>query len=253
MTTQGGRMSLLEHFRELRKRIILASISILAFSTVGWIFYTKIIHVLTKPVCDLSTVNNAKKQCGVLYIDGILGPINLQVTIALITGIFLSSPFWIYQLWAFIAPALHKKEKLRSIIFIAVATPFFLLGSYLAYWLLPLALKVLLGFTPSSITNLVKFGDYLTFVTHLILVFGLAFEMPVFLVALNLIGVLSGHAIIKRWRIAVFAITFFSAAFVPTSDPFSMGVLAIPLIGFYFLAAGIALFNDRRRRRKSLT
>jgi sec-independent protein translocase protein TatC len=252
-TSDSGRMSLLEHFRELRKRIILAFLSILLTSSVGWIFYKSIIKVLTKPVCDLSLLEPGTKRCGVLYVDGILGPLNLQVSVALISGVFLSSPFWIYQLWAFVAPALHRKEKRTSIMFIAIATPFFLMGSYLAFWLLPIAIKVLLGFTPSSLTNLVKFGEYLTFVLHFILVFGLAFELPVFLVALNVVGVLSGKAIIRPWRIAVFAITFFSAAFIPTGDPFSMGVLALPLIGLYFAAAGIALLNDRRRASKAVS
>ena len=255
-TADSGKMPLLEHFRELRKRLILASISILLSSSVGWIFYTKIIGLLTRPVCNLdlarvSTSSSSSSNCGVLYIDGVLGPLNLQITVALVSGIFIASPFWIFQLWAFIAPALNRRERNRSIAFIIIATPFFLSGAYLAYWLLPVAMKVLLGFTPHSLTNLVKFSDYLTFVLHLILVFALAFELPVFLVALNSIGILSGKSILKPWRLAVFCITFFSAAFIPTSDPFTMAVLAIPLIGFYFGAAGIAILNDRRRLRKA--
>ena len=91
---------------------------------------------------------------------------------------------------------------------------------------------------------------YLTFVLHLILVFGLAFELPVFLVALNFAGILSGKAILKPWRIAVFGITLFSSTFVPTSDPLTMGLLALPLVAFYFLAGGVALLNDRRRAAK---
>jgi sec-independent protein translocase protein TatC len=249
-TEDSGRMSLLEHFRELRKRLVRSALSIAIFGTVGWIFYSKIVRILTKPVCDLSRAASTPHHCGVLYIDGVLGPLNLQVSVAIVSGVILSSPIWLYQLWAFVSPALHSKEKKYSVLFIGVATPFFVAGAALAYWILPLAIKVLLGFTPTTLTNLIKFSDYLTFVLHLILVFGLAFELPVFLVALNFAGVLSGKAILKPWRIAVFGITLFSATFVPTSDPFTMGILALPLVGFYFVAGVIALLNDRRRAAK---
>jgi sec-independent protein translocase protein TatC len=208
-TEDSGRMSLLEHFRELRKRLVRSALSIAIFGTVGWIFYSKIVRILTKPVCDLSRAASTPHHCGVLYIDGVLGPLNLQVSVAIVSGVILSSPIWLYQLWAFVSPALHSKEKKYSVLFIGVATPFFVAGAALAYWILPLAIKVLLGFTPTTLTNLIKFSDYLTFVLHLILVFGLAFELPVFLVALNFAGVLSGKAILKPWRIAVFGITLF--------------------------------------------
>lgn len=248
MTTEdSGRMSLLEHFRELRKRTIRSALAIALFGSLGWIFYSRIVRILTRPVCDLSRAASTSHHCGVLYIDGVLGPLNLQISVAIVTGVIISSPIWLYQLWAFVAPALHRREKRYSILFIATATPFFIAGAALAYWILPVAIRVLLGFTPTTLSNLIKFSDYLTFVLHLILVFGLAFELPVFLVALNFAGVLSGRAILKPWRVAVFGITLFSATFVPTSDPLTMGILALPLVGFYFLAGGISLLNDRRR------
>ena len=251
MTTEdSGRMSLLEHFRELRKRTVRSALSIAVFGTVGWVFYTKIVHILTKPVCDLSLAQSTPHHCGVLYIDGVLGPLNLQISVAIVSGVILASPIWLYQLWAFVSPALHNREKKYSILFIAIATPFFVAGAALAYWILPLAIRVLLGFTPTTLTNLIKFSDYLTFVLHLILVFGLAFELPVLLVSLNFAGVLSGRSILKPWRIAVFGITLFSSTFVPTSDPLTMGALALPLVGFYFAAGGLALLNDRRRAKK---
>jgi sec-independent protein translocase protein TatC len=243
-------MPLIEHFRELRKRVIRAALAITLFASVGWIFYTKIALVLTKPVCNLEIATTIAHHCGVLYIDGVLGPLNLQISVAIVSGVILSSPIWLYQLWAFVAPALHKKEKKYSIFFIAAATPFFVAGAALAYWILPIAIRVLLGFTPTNLTNLIKFSDYLSFVLHLILLFGLAFELPVFLVALNFAGVVSGRTILKPWRIAVFGITVFSATFVPTSDPFTMLLLALPLVLFYFAAAGLAIANDRRKARR---
>ena len=245
-------MPLLDHLRELRKRVIRSALFIFLFSAIGWIQYNPIIARLSSPVCDLKAAQESgSDSCGALYISGVLGPLNLQLKVSFLTGVILSAPFWLYQIWAFIAPALHRKEKRNSVFFMIAATPFFTIGAALAYYILPLALKVLFGFTPESLNNLIRFDDYLDFVLRLILIFGIAFELPVFLVSLNLIGVLSGRSILKPWRFAIFAITFFVAAFSPTADPLSMAALALPLIAFYFGAGGIALLVDKKRDRKS--
>ncbi|MEY4101542.1 MAG: hypothetical protein RLZZ567_786 [Actinomycetota bacterium] len=252
-TSSDGRMPLLDHLRELRKRIVRSAIAIMFASIVGWVFYNDIIVQLSNPVCDLRAAQeNGKQYCGSLYINGVLGPLNLQIKVAILTGIILSAPIWLFQLWSFIAPGLHKREKRNSIFFIMAATPFFAAGSFLGYMILPTAVKVLFGFTPESLSNLVKFDDYLDFVLRVILLFGLAFELPVFLISLNLIGFLRGITILKPWRIWVFSIVLFTAAFTPTSDPLTMGLLAVPLIALYFLAGVFALLNDRRRDRKNL-
>ena len=249
---ERGTMPLLDHLRELRKRIIRAALFILIFSILGFVYYNQIITTLAEPVCDLKLAQNSgSNNCGSLFISGVLGPLNLQVKVAFLTGVIVSAPFWLYQLWAFIAPALHRKERRKSVLFIIAATPFFTLGAALAYYILPIAIRVLFGFTPDSLNNLVRFDDYLSFVLRIILIFGLAFELPVFLVSLNLIGVLSGRAILKPWRFAIFGITVFVAAFSPTADPLSMAALALPLIVFYFGAGGIALLVDKKRDKKS--
>ena len=249
---ERGTMPLLDHLRELRKRIIRAAFFILIFSILGFVYYNQIITTLAEPVCDLKLAQSSgSNNCGSLFISGVLGPLNLQVKVAFLTGIIVSAPFWLYQLWAFIAPALHRKERRKSVLFIIAATPFFTLGAALAYYILPIAIRVLFGFTPESLNNLVRFDDYLSFVLRIILIFGLAFELPVFLVSLNLIGVLSGKAILKPWRFAIFGITVFVAAFSPTADPLSMAALAVPLIMFYFGAGAIALLVDKKRDRKS--
>ena len=246
--TNGGRMPLLEHLRELRKRIVRSSLAILLLSILGWFLYNPIIDSLAKPVCDLKSAGQSgAAHCGTLYINGVLGPLNLHITVALATGIILSAPVWIYQLWAFVAPALHRKERRYSLLFMLIATPFFVAGAYLGYYILPTAVHVLLGFTPSSLTNLVRFDDYLNFVLRLILIFGIAFELPVFLVGLNFAGVVSGASILKPWRLAVFGITLFTAAFTPTADPFTMLLLAVPMVIFYFSAGGIAIHHDKRK------
>ena len=245
-------MPLIEHLRELRSRVVKSALVIALASAIGWFFYNEIITQLAKPVCDLKFAQETgAESCGALYISGVLGPLNLQIKVAILSGIILAAPVWLYQLWAFIAPALHRKEKRNSIFFIVSATPFFAAGAFLGYTILPIAVEVLFGFTPDALNNLVKFDDYLDFVMRAILLFGIAFELPVFLITFNLIGFLSGKAILKPWRGWVFGITLFVAAFSPTADPLSMMALAVPLILLYLLSGVFALLNDRRRARKS--
>ena len=250
-STNDARMPLLEHLREFRKRIVRAAIAIFLASGAGWYFYNTIITTLAEPVCDLRTAQlSGSENCGALYISGVLGPLNLQMKVALLTGVIISAPFWLYQLWAFIAPALHRKEKRNSFLFILSATPFFAFGATLGYLILPLAIKVLFGFTPDALNNLVRFDDYLDFVLRIILLFGLAFELPVFLLTFNLIGFLRGKTILRPWRIWVFGIFIFSAAFTPTADPFTMLLLAIPIMLLYFMAGFIAVLVDKARDKR---
>ena len=177
----------------------------------------------------------------------------MQVKIALLSGVILAAPVWIYQLWAFVTPALHKKERRITLVFAAIATPLFATGAYLAYLILPHAVDVLLGFTPKNLGNLVRFDEYLDFVLRLILIFGIAFVLPLFLVALNLLDVLSGKAILKPWRLAIFLCFLFTAAFTPTPDPITMTLLAIPLCLLYFLSGLFALLVDKRRKKEGST
>jgi sec-independent protein translocase protein TatC len=244
-----GRMPLIEHFAEFRRRLFKSSLFISLFAIGGWVTYDRILELLAKPVCNLRGATSLA-HCGTLYINGVLGPIDLKFKISIILGVICASPFWLYQLWAFVSPALHKKEKRNSLLLISFAIPFFALGSFIGYRILPLAVKVLLGFTPSNIENLIKFDDYLNFVAQIILVFGIAFELPIFLTALNFAGILSGRAILKPWRFAIFGIMLFAAIFTPTGDPFTMLLLALPLVLLYLLSGGISLLNDRRKSRR---
>ncbi len=251
--SESARMPLLEHLREFRKRVVRSAAAISLAAIIGWFFYNEIITKLAEPVCDLAAAQRSgSNTCGSLYINGVLGPLNLQIKVALLTGVILAAPIWLYQLWAFIAPALHRKERRNSIFFFVAATPFFVAGTFLGYSILPIAIEVLFGFTPDALTNLVKFDDYLDFVMRAILLFGIAFELPVFLVTFNLIGFLSGTAILRPWRIWVFSIVLFVAGFTPSADPLSMVLLAVPLILLYLLSGLFALWNDRRRAKKEI-
>ena len=244
-------MPLLSHLNELRSRAFKSAIGITLASCIGWVFYEKIIARLANPICDLEAATAAgDKSCGILYINGVLGPLDLKFKISVLLGIIIASPVWLYQIWAFISPGLHKKERRNSIFFVMGAVPFFAVGIFAGYLVLPIAIEVLLSFTPSSLTNLVKFDDYLTFVTQLILVFGIAFELPVFLIALNLASILSGRTILRPWRYAIFGITLFSAIATPTGDPITLFFLAGPLILLYLAAGGISLLIDKSRLKR---
>ena len=244
-------MPLLSHLNELRSRAFKSAIGITLASCIGWVFYEKIIARLANPICDLEAATAAgDKSCGILYINGVLGPLDLKFKISVLLGIIIASPVWLYQIWAFISPGLHKKERRNSIFFVMGAVPFFAVGIFAGYLVLPIAIEVLLSFTPSSLTNLVKFDDYLTFVTQLILVFGIAFELPVFLIALNLASILSGRTILRPWRYAIFGITLFSAIATPTGDPITLFFLAGPLILLYLAAGGISLLVDKARLKR---
>jgi len=140
-----ARMPLLDHLRELRKRVLRSAIAVLVAFGGGWYFYDSIIVTLAKPVCDLKAAQQSgAASCGALYISGVLGPLDLQIKVALLTGIIVSAPFWLYQLWAFIAPALHRREKRTSVLFVASATPFFAMGATLVISSFPLQLKLCL-------------------------------------------------------------------------------------------------------------
>lgn len=242
---------MLSHLNELRSRAFKSAIGITLASGIGWVFYEKIIARLANPICDLEAATSAgDKSCGILYINGVLGPLDLKFKISVLLGLIIASPVWLYQIWAFISPGLHKKERRNSIFFVIGAVPFFAVGIFAGYLVLPIAIEVLLSFTPSSLTNLVKFDDYLTFVTQLILVFGIAFELPVFLIALNLAGILSGRSILRPWRYAIFGITLFSAIATPTGDPITLFFLAGPLILLYLAAGGISLLIDKSRLKR---
>ena len=242
-----GTMPLLEHFRELRSRLFKSSIGIFLGGIFGWVFYNKIVETLSKPICDLhmKTVSS-NSGCGTLYVNGVLGPLNLKISVAIFVGLILSAPIWIFQLWAFVSPALKKRERRYGLLFFFLATPFFIAGVWFAYWLLPIAIAQIMGLTPTDLSNLIRFDEYLVFVLKLLLVFGIAFELPVFLLALNLMGVVSGKAMIRPWRYVVFGITLFAAIFVPTGDPFTMLFLAIPMWAFYFTACLIAILHDNK-------
>jgi sec-independent protein translocase protein TatC len=251
-----GRLPLAEHLRELRNRLAKAVLAIVIGAVVAAFFYRDIIDLLTEPIqrsvgCTKSFTELAQQKegaCGNITVEGLLGPFTLMIKVALTAGVVIASPVWLYQLWAFVAPGLHKHEKRYSMAFVAAGFPLFLAGAYFSYHVLPAAASVLIDFTPVGAVNLLPLDDLLNLVTRMVIVFGLSFEMPLLLVMLNLTGMVTGRRMLGWWRGMILGVTVFAAFATPTVDPISMLSLAAPIVLLYFLATGFALMNDRRRR-----
>lgn len=243
-------MTLVDHLRELRSRLVKASLAVVVTTVVAWFFYGLIVELLTKPVCDLpDTKGIVGKKCGVLTINDVLGPLSIQLKVSIAAGLVAASPVWLWQVWGFLAPGLHRREKKWAVYFVAAGVPLFLVGAWICYLVLPKAVSILLGFTPQQATNLLPLDQYLNFVVRMILVFGLSFELPVVLLLLNVAGILSARRMQSWWRMMIFGIFVFAAVATPTGDPGTMMFLAAPMMVLYAVALLIARFNDKRRGR----
>jgi sec-independent protein translocase protein TatC len=252
----AARMPLGEHIRELRNRLMKAALAVLVGAVVGFVFRSHILHTLENPVCNiagLSGVGQKNAQCpdGALVFSGATAQVNLSFKIAMYCGVVIGSPVWLYQIWAFLAPGLYKKEKKYSLSFIGAAVPLFCSGVVVCYFLFPVIMKVLLTFlNGAGASTMLDASQYMTFCLQMMMVFGVAFVLPLVLVLFNFIGILSSKAMRKHWRIIVLAIFVFGAVAVPTGDPFGMSALALPICVLYFAAVGVSELNDRRRARR---
>lgn len=251
-----GRMPLADHLRELRNRLMTSVLAILVVTVVAMIYYKEIAGFLTDPVREsvgctegFGRAADDGETCAEITINGLIAPFTIMLKVSLTAGVVAASPVWLHQLWAFLAPGLHRHEKKYARAFVGAGVPLFLGGAYLAYLILPKAAATLLDFSPDGTGNLIPLDDFLDIVTRLVIVFGLAFELPLLLVMLNLTGILDGRRLLSWWRAMVLCITVFSAIATPTGDPLTMGALAAPIVLLYFGAVGICLFNDRRRQR----
>ena len=246
----GGAMPLVEHLRELRRRLLVCLLALIPGAVLGFVFNDPIIRFLTEPICDVpGGISQASAACGPLVYQGLLAPFSILVKVALATAVLLSTPVWLYQVWAFVTPGLYHNERRWSFAFLATAIPLFFAGAALCFLVLPKATRLLIGFAPADISVLVPFSDYLSIVLRLILVFGLAFLAPVFVVMLNAAGLLPAANLRRWWRGIVFGVFVFAAVATPTGDPLTMLALALPVLGLLGIAYGIAVAGDRRRAR----
>ena len=253
-----GRMPLADHLRELRNRLMKSVLAVLVVAIAAMVYYQQIADFLMGPVRDAvgctEGFGEAAKDgetCAEITINGLVAPFTIMLKVALTAGVVIASPIWLYQLWGFLAPGLHRSEKKYARSFVGAGVPLFVGGACLAFILLPAAAKTLLDFSPEGTGNLIPLDDFLDIVTRLVIVFGLAFELPLLLVMLNFGGILSGRRLLGWWRVMVLCITLFSAVATPTGDPLTMIALAGPIVILYFGAVAICFVNDRRRARSN--
>src|SRR6478736_4468672 len=247
-----GRMPLFDHLRELRNRIVKMALALIAGMIVGFVFFDQAWAVIERPLCH--TVVNGHSGCRTVGVDQLilnspLDPFYLRVKVAFIVGVILSSPVWLYQLWAFIAPGLYAREKRWGRAFLGTAVPLFLLGNVLAYASLGRSMHYLLGLTPAGVGNYIQVDLYLSFVMTMLLAFGIALEVPLLIVMLNLAGILT-HERFRKWRrVLIFGVFLIAAIANPSPDPITMLILGGACAALVEVAEFIVWRNDRRRAR----
>lgn len=242
----GGRMALTDHFRELRARLMRSVLALLVATIASFFFYDQLLEIVTGPYNQARDMLDSKTT-SVIYVSGVGGGLMIQLKLCAVSGVVISSPVWLYQIWAFVLPGLHRNERRWTILFVAIAGPLFAAGVALGYYVLPKGLQVLISFTPADMQNLNDFNDFFSFITRMLLVFGLALEIPFFVILLNLAGVVSGRAL-ARYRPWIILGTFvFAAVATPSTDPISMLFLAVPMLALFVVSEIIARLVDRRR------
>ncbi len=241
------RMSLGSHLRELRVRLTWSALFIAIGSVGGWFLFDPIFALLQRPLIE---VTEARGIDAVVNFGTVVAAFDLRIQVSIFFGVVLTSPLWLYNLWAFVAPGLKTKEKRYALGFVFAALPLFLFGAWFAWINIPRFVVGLIGFTPEGSTNVINAAEYILFAVRVLLLFGLSFVMPVVLVLLNFAGITTAKGILKSWRVAVLIMAILAALATPANEPFSMFLLMIPLILLYFTAVGIAHLNDKRRERK---
>jgi Tat protein translocase TatC len=241
-----GRMALSDHLRELRARILRVVLTLIVALIVALFFFDPLYDFVYGPYKHAQDV--LPKGSSIATTSGAGGGLMLYLKLCGFAAVIGTSPVWLYQVWAFIMPGLHPREKRWTYTFLAVAVPLFAVGLVLGFVTLPKGLEVLIGLNPDGVVNLVDFNEYLQFFTRTLLVFGLAFEIPVFVVMLNLAGVVSGRTLGRYRAWIIIGIFVFAAIATPSTDPFTMTFMAVPMVVLYFIAEAIARVNDRRRR-----
>ena len=246
------RMTLRDHLAELRTRIVRACLAIVVGVIIIMAFYDQVLQFLTKPYRQLCEDRGPEFCSGKVSTLSALDGFSTRISISLYGGIILAFPVIMWQIWKFIVPGLHAKEKKYAIPFIFSTVLLFLLGGFIAYWTLDLALEFLISWSGGSgeVVQLFEIKKYISLVGLMIAAYGIGFEFPVLLVFLQLVGVLSPQTLLKGWRYAVMFIFVVAAVITPSGDPFSMLALAIPMTVFYLIAVVIGLIFQKRKRKR---
>lgn len=246
-------MPVLDHLRELRRRVITIVLIVAAGAVIGWIFYGHILDVLKHPYCQVPkkfrATPNGTGDCVLIY-HGVLDGFTTRLKVAAIAGAVLTGPFWLYQIWAFITPGLRKKERKYTLWFVSVSTVLFIGGMTLAYVVLAKGLRLVIEQGGYGTAAQLTVSDYISFVTLMLVVFGAAFELPLLVVMANFVGALPASLLRKSRRIAIFLIFLFAAIATPSTDPFTMCAMAVPMVILFEFAVRIAIIHDRRKERR---
>ncbi len=240
-------MTLTEHLAELRTRIIRSLLAIVIGIIVLLTFYNQVLRFITKPYVDLCEEKPSLGCSGAL---GFLGPLegfSTRLSICTYGGIILALPVIMWQIWRFVVPALHAKEKKYAIPFILSTVGLFLLGGLVAYWTLTPALDFLISWAGDDVQANFQVSKYVSLFGLMVAAFGIAFEFPVLLVFLQLVGVLTPQTLFRQWRYAIVIVFALAAVITPSGDPYSMLALAAPMTLFYFAAAVIGLIAQKPR------
>jgi sec-independent protein translocase protein TatC len=232
-------MTLVEHLRELRRRLVICVVAFVVAAGVAVALYGPILSILLRPLC---TVNHGRCT---LYVTSPLDGLSLRVKIGAFGGLVLASPVILWEAWRFVTPGLKAAEKRYAIPFVAASVALFVGGATVAYYTLPHALGFLKSVGGPDLHEIYDPIPYLGLILLLMVLFGITFEFPVVLVSLELAGVVTPAKLLGWWRWAVMGITVAAAVFTPTSDPFSMLALAVPLVAFYFIAIAIGKLLKR--------
>ncbi len=243
------RMSLGEHLKELRRRFVIGVIALVVGMIVAFVFTDQIIWAMTEPIRAVAE-QRGKDDVVTLMYQSITGPFDMRLRISLAVGVIISAPVWLWQLWAFLVPGLSRKEIKYTVGFVSAAIPLFAAGVFVGWLIMPHIVELMASFTPQGASNIYDSKYYYDFVFKLLLVVGVSFVLPVFLVALNLAGVMSGMAILKGWRVAILVASIFAALATPAADIVSMLLLAGILTVLFFAAAGLSVLFDRRRAKR---
>lgn len=240
-------MGLGEHLSELRRRLGRAALGIVVGAVVGWFIAEPVLNLLRGPV--LASAHSQDRSV-VMNFPSISAAFDLRMEIAIIVGVVISSPVWLYQIFSFFMPALNKREKRYVYGFVLSALPLFIAGCAAGMWVMPHIVQLMTGFAPQFTASYLDASAYFDFVLKLTLITGVAFVLPLFVVLLNFAGVVSGRTITHAWRWALLGICLFTAVATPAADVMSMLLLAAPMIALYLAACGVSLLNDKRRKRQ---
>jgi len=242
-------MTLVDHLRELRYRFLVAIAAIIVLTAIAMIFEAKLLQVVLWPIETAVQIFQASRPGDhvEMVTQGLTAGFTLYFRVCFVAGFIAACPVWLFQLWRFVVPALGQRERRIARQFLATAIPLFLAGVALGYFICPRGFAVLIGFNPPTVTNLNDVGTFLSFELRLLLIFGLAFELPVLLVSLNSLGLVKGAALGKFRGPAIIICAVFSAIATPTTDALTMMALMVPMVVMYEVSEILCRRHDRRR------